>query len=159
MAKRIMISGAMGGPGWGYGGQTWTFLQYLLGFRRLGYETYFVEQLSPNDCLDEDGKPTSFSASVSVRYVGWLMERFQLTDHLALLEGEGGGRLGLSPAEIEKLAPEIDLLVNLSGHLHWPSVLGKVRRRLYLDLDPGYTQIWQERYGIDMNLPGHDVYV
>jgi hypothetical protein len=23
-----------------------------------------------------------------------------------------------------------------------------------VDLDPGFTQIWQARYGVDMNLPG-----
>jgi hypothetical protein len=30
---------------------------------------------------------------------------------------------------------------------------------MYLDLDPGYTQIWQEQYGADMNLRDHDIYV
>jgi hypothetical protein len=34
-----------------------------------------------------------------------------------------------------------------------------VRRRLYLDMDPGFVQIWQEQYGVDMNLRGHDVHV
>ena len=57
MAKRIMISGALGGPVLGYGGNTWAFLQYILGFRRLGFETYYVEHLSPNDCIDEDWQP------------------------------------------------------------------------------------------------------
>jgi hypothetical protein len=159
MARRILIAGALGGLGVGYGGLTWTFLQYILGFRRLGYEPYFIEQLSAKDCRDEEGKPTSFSASVSARDVSGLLERFQLTDHFAFLEREGDGHVGLSQAEVEQLAPEVDLLLNLSGHLRLPSVLSAVRRRMYLDLDPGYTQIWQEGYGIDMNLAGHDVYV
>jgi hypothetical protein len=159
MAKRIMIAGKMGGPVLGYGGNTWAFLQYLLGFRRLGFETYYVEHRSASECVDEAGRPAAFSASANARYVSWLMERFALGEHLAFLEWEGEGHVGLSPAEVEKLAPEVDLLINLSGHLHLPSVLSKVRRRLYLDLDPGYTQIWQEGYGIDMNLRGHDVYV
>jgi hypothetical protein len=30
---------------------------------------------------------------------------------------------------------------------------------MYLDMDPGYTQLWQEQYGVDMNLHGHDIYV
>jgi hypothetical protein len=30
---------------------------------------------------------------------------------------------------------------------------------MYIDLDPGYTQIWREQYGIDMNLRDHDVHV
>src|SRR5262245_16943448 len=159
MAKRIMVSGVMGGPVLGYGGNTWAFLQYLLGFRRLGFETYYVEHRSSSECTDEDGQPTSFTASANARYFRSLMERFDLADHMALLEWEGTGHVGLTRTEVEQLAPEVDLLVNLSGHLHLQSVLGKVRRRLYLDLDPGYTQIWQAGYGVDMNLPGHDVYV
>jgi hypothetical protein len=38
-------------------------------------------------------------------------------------------------------------------------VLTRVRRRMYVDLDPGFVQIWQEQYGVDMNLRGHDVHV
>ena len=30
---------------------------------------------------------------------------------------------------------------------------------MYLDLDPGHTQIWQEQYGVDMRLRGHDLYL
>jgi hypothetical protein len=159
MAKRIMVSGSIGGHALGYGGNTWAFLQYVLGFRRLGFETYYVEHLSPKDCMDDDWKPAPFSASANVRYFATLMERFNLNANAALLEREGSGHLGLNHAEVEKLAPDIDLLVNLSGRMQLKEVLGSVRRRLYLDLDPGYTQIWQEQYGVDMNLRGHDVYV
>lgn len=159
MAKRIMISGSIGGPALGYGGNTWAFLQYVLGFRRLGFDTYYVEYLNLKDCLDDDWKPTPFADSANARYFRTLLDRFDLTDHAALLEQEGAGYVGLSHAEIEKLAPDIDLLVNLSGRLHLKSVLGAVRRRMYVDLDPGYTQIWQEQYGVDMNLRDHDIYV
>ena len=79
---------------------------------------------------------------------------------MALLEWEGSGHVGcLSLAEIDKLSPDIDLSMNISGKFPLKSLLGKIRRRMYLDLDPGYTQIWQAQYGVDMNLPGHDVYV
>jgi hypothetical protein len=76
-----------------------------------------------------------------------------------LLECEGPGHVGLSRAQIEKLAPDVDLLINISGCLHMRQVFRAVRRRMYLDMDPGYTQIWHERYGEDMNLAGHDLYV
>jgi hypothetical protein len=159
MAKRIIISGSIGGHALGYGGNTWAFLQYVLGFRRLGFDTYYVEHVSPKDCMDENWEPTSFAASANARYFRTLMDRFELTGNAALLEWEGSGHVGLSQADVEKLAPDTDLLLNLSGRLHLESVLRKVRRRLYLDLDPGYTQIWQEQYGVDMNLRGHDVHV
>lgn len=159
MAKRILMTGAIGGAGQGYTGHTWAILQYVLGFRRLGFETYYVEQLSARACIDDDGKPTSFSASANARYFRTVMERFGLGNHAALLERDGTGHVGLSRAEVEQLAPDIDLLINRSGQLHLRSVLRAVRRRMYLDVDPGYTQIWQEQYGADLNLPGHDIYV
>ena len=49
--------------------------------------------------------------------------------------------------------------INGSGRFHLASVLGAVRRRLYLDLDPGFVQIWQEQHGVDMNLRGHEVHI
>jgi hypothetical protein len=159
MSKRIMISGAIGSHPLCGAGNSWAFLQYVLGFRSLGFETYYVEQLKREDCIDDGWNPADFMLSANARYFRTLMDRFDLTGHAALLEFNGPGYVGLSHADIETIAPGIDLLINGSGRLHWRTVLGAARRRMYLDLDPGYTQIWQERYGVDMNLRDHDVYV
>ena len=37
-------------------GHTWVLLQYLLGFRRLGWKTLFVDYLEPSLCVDEAGQ-------------------------------------------------------------------------------------------------------
>jgi hypothetical protein len=159
MAKRILVTGAIGGTAAGYGGHAWAVLQYLLGFRRLGYETYYVELLKAQDHRDEQGDPAPFEASANARRFRTVMERLELTECASPLERDGPGCVGLSRADLETLAPDIDLLVNRSGHFQLGSVLGAVRRRIYLDVDPGYTQIWHQQYGVDMNLRGHDVYV
>jgi hypothetical protein len=36
-------------------GHTWSLLQYLLGFRRLGWQTLFVDSLEPSLCVDKAG--------------------------------------------------------------------------------------------------------
>jgi hypothetical protein len=159
MPKRIMISGAIAAHPLGGAGNAWAFLQYVLGFRRLGFDTYYVEHVDPQKCIDDDWQPTPFNASANARFFRAVMERFDLLDHAALFEQEGVNCVGLSRNEIEKLAPDTDLLINGSGRFHCASVLGAVRRRMYLDLDPGFVQIWQEQYGVDMNLRGHDVHV
>jgi hypothetical protein len=159
MTKRVIISGAISHYPLGGAGNTWAFLQYVLGFQQLGFETYCVEQLNAKDCVDASGKPTAFLSSVNAQYFQSVMERFALNGHSSLLSGEGGEHIGLSCAEINKIATGADLLVNLSGRLRAPEILHAVRRRMYLDLDPGYTQIWQAQYGVDMNLRDHDVYV
>jgi len=43
MAKRIVISGTIASSGQGYAGNTWACLQYVLGFRRLGFDAYYIE--------------------------------------------------------------------------------------------------------------------
>ncbi len=159
MAKRIIVAGSIESHPLAGAGNTWAFLQYVLGFRRLGFETYYVEQLNPLDCIDDNENRASFSASANVRHFRALMENFNLIEQGSLLDSAGNGHVGLSRVEVETLARDVDLLVNISGRLNFVSIVGAVRRRMYLDMDPGYTQIWQEQYGVDMNLRGHDVYV
>jgi hypothetical protein len=159
MPKRIMISGAIASQPLFSGGNTWAFLQYVLGLRRLGFITYYVEQVNQENCIDDNWNRTGFEDSANARYFRTLIDRFHLAGHAALLEYEGAGYVGLSHADVRTLSPEIDLLINISGRLHMTQILKAVRRRVYLDLDPGYTQIWQEQYGVDMNLRGHDVYI
>lgn len=154
-----MISGAIACHPLGGAGNSWAFLQYVLGFRNLGFETYYIEQLNAEDCVDDEWKPADFMTSANARYFRALIDRYDLAGRAALLEWDGPGYVGLSQAEVEKIAPDVDLLINLSGRLHLETVLRAVRRRMYIDLDPGYTQIWQEQYGEDMNLRGHDLYV
>jgi hypothetical protein len=159
MAKRVIVAGAIGVHPLSGGGNTWAFLQYVLGFRRLGFETYYVEQLDSQNYIDDSWNRATFSASANARHFRALLESFKLLGHGSLLESVGTGHVGLSRAEVETLARDTDLLINISGRLNFDSILRAVRRRMYLDMDPGYTQLWQEQYGVDMNLHGHDIYV
>jgi len=154
-----MIAGALAAHPLGGAGNTWAFLQYVLGFRRLGFDTYYVEHLAADKCIDDDWRPAAFADSANARHFREVMARYDLTDHAALLEWDGAAHVGLGRADIERLARDTALFVNMSGRFHLASILGAARRRLYLDMDPGFVQIWQEQYGVDMNLRGHDVYV
>ena len=52
--KSIVIAGSLAQKP-GRGGHTWVFLQYLLGFRKLGWDVLFVDRLEPEMCVDEAG--------------------------------------------------------------------------------------------------------
>lgn len=159
MAKRVLITGAMAQHPLGGAGYAWSFLQYVLGFRQLGFDTYYAEELKREACIDDNWQPVDFEQSANVRFIRALIERFDLGDRAAVLEASGARHVGLSREALELLAPDIDLLVNISGRFHARSILQAAKRRLYVDADPGFTQIWQQQYGVDMNLGGHDVYV
>jgi hypothetical protein len=157
LARRVLISGSIAGHPVGYGGNTWAFLQWVLGFRRLGFDVYYVEERQGKDFMAEDLKPAPFSKSANAQSFRRLIDRFELGDRAALLEAGTSAHVGLSREDIDKVAPDVDLFLNQFGA--YTAVLGRVRRSVYLDLDPGHTQIWQEQYGVDMRLRGHDLYL
>jgi hypothetical protein len=157
MPKRVLFSGSIAGHTIGYGGNTWAFLQWVLGFRRLGFEVYYVEELRAQDLTEHDLTRVPLMESASAGYFRQVTERFGLGDRAALLEADSSAHVGLSREDIDRIAPDIDLFLNQFGA--YTAVLGRVRRSVYLDLDPGHTQIWQEQYGVDMRLRGHDLYL
>ncbi len=158
MAVRVVVAGAMAQHPVGAGGIMWAFLQYVLGLRELGCDVLYVEHVEPGTCRDEEWRPVPFLESANVRHFNALAARFGLEGSVSLLE-RGGPHVGLSEEEITDWAGAADLFINVSGRFHLWNVLRAARRRLYLDLDPGFTQVWQAQYGADMNLAGHDVHV
>jgi hypothetical protein len=157
MGKRILISGSMAGHAVGYGGNTWAFLQWILGFRHLGFDVYYVEERRPEECVYQDLQGGPFLESVNAQYFRQVIDRFELGDRAALLEAGTDAHVGLSRTDIDTIANDVDLFLNQFGA--YTAVLGRVCRSAYLDIDPGQTQIWQEQYGVDMRLRGHNLYL
>jgi hypothetical protein len=142
----------------GSGGHTWVFLQYLLGFQRLGHDVVLVDRLEDDMCLDEQGEPCAVEQSVNVRYVAEVMERFGLGDRWAILCDGGARSIGMDRPAVDRAAREAALLLNVNGFVDDPAVLEAVGLRAYLDIDPGFGQMWRELDLHDM-FAGHDAYV
>lgn len=142
MAK-ILLSGAIANKPLN-GGEAWVRLSWLRGLRRLGHEVCFVEQI-------EDAEP------VNVETFRGAVAALAPDCPVALLAGGGAGGEGLTLEEAIEWARGADLLVNISGHLEIEAIREGPRRRAYVDLDPGFTQIWAEG-GDAPRLGGHDSY-
>jgi len=137
------------------GGEAWVRLSWVEGFERLGCRVVFAEQIASDSCVGEDGEPASFAQSANRRYFVEVMESFGLLDRSTLICTDTGEAVGMGAAELGDLAGEADLLVNISGHLRLPEVTPRFRRRAYVDLDPGFTQIWHVQ-GADLGVDAHD---
>jgi len=159
MPVRVIVAGAIAHAPIHGGGNTWAFLQYVLGFRRLGCDVLYVEHIDAKDCIDAHWQPAPFAASANAATFRALLARHGLHDGASLLLRDGEEAVGLSRQDVQAWADGADLFVNLSGRFHIHEIMRAVRRRVYVDLDPGFTQLWQARYGADMNLAGHDAYV
>ncbi len=139
-------------------GNAWVVLSWVLGLKKLGFRTCFVEQISREACVDADGAVTSFEQSVNLAYFKRIMGQFGLSDSAALVY-EGGRHVhGPSYAELLDLAETADLLVNITGHLTLEPLMRRLRRKAYVDLDPGFTQFWHAAGYAGPRLEGHDYY-
>ena len=86
-------------------------------------------------------------------------ERLPLLEGRAALLGQGTKEtLGVPYAQLSEFAAEADLLLNISGMLRDERLLEQIPVRAFLDLDPGFNQVWHET-GNDMGLDLHTHFV
>ena len=153
---RIVIAAAL--AQWPHaGGHAWFALQYLLGFRRLGWDVTFVDRLGAEMCSDRSSAPCSPADSANLAYLAEVMERFGMADSWAVLLPDGAAA-GLSRAELERRLASSDLLLNVMGYLDDEELLAAPPRRVFLDVDPGFGQMWRELSLADL-FAGHDRFV
>jgi hypothetical protein len=135
-----------------YGGATWAVLQYILGLRRLGHHAFFVEPIAA-DKIRPGGAPLAESSAAA--YFRRIGRAHGLDGEAALLVDGTRETVGLSYDDLQEIANRTDLLINVSGMLTDAALLERIPRRLYLDLDPGFNQVWHAGDGIDMRFDAH----
>jgi hypothetical protein len=140
------------------GGEAWVRLSWVRGLERLGFEVYLLEEIGAGAYADEAGRPCALEESVNWDFFRSVVRRFGLEDRSALWDHGSGRSLGMSASALDDLSRDASLLVNISGHVTLPTFLGRVPRRAYVDLDPGFTQFWAAQ-GLDgARLEGHDAF-
>jgi hypothetical protein len=154
-AIRILVSGMIAADPH-QGGATWAVLQYVLGLRGLGHDVYLVEPMPAASCRPSG---SSFGATTNAAYFVEVAARFGLTDRAALLQQGTNQAVGLSYAALAKATRDCELLINVSGMLTDARLLEAIPRRVYLDLDPAFVQLWDAVERIDMRLDGHTHFV
>lgn len=140
--QSIAVAGALAAKP-GNGGEAWVRLSWVLGLRRLGFDAWLLEE-----CDAE-------TAAEGRQFFEETVESFGLGERAMLIvDGEPVGPL--DRAALEDLAGESVALVNISGNLRDPVLLDRIRRRAYVDLDPGFTQIWDAAGALGDQLGEHD---
>jgi hypothetical protein len=124
-----LVAGAVANKA-GNGGAAWTRLSWTLGLARLGFDVHFVEELAPR------------APDQAIDWFQEVMGDAGLTARCTLLHADGSTATGRTIGELEELAAESPLLLNISGHLRREEIVKRPTRRVYIDLDPGYTQLW-----------------
>ena len=137
------------------GGHAWVFLQYLLGFRELGYDVVFIDHLPEIASSDASGKPCAAAESAGVAALASVMAHHRVPWCLMF---DDGSTAGMPLEEAIDHVKRSRLLVNVMGYIRNPVVLEAARRSVFLDIDPGFGQMWAD-LGWHNMFTDHDHYV
>lgn len=152
MGKKIVIGVGIANHPINAAGNSWAFLQWALAFREAGWEVWLVENLPSSKLADNGGNPCQPKDSIYWKHWSQFMSEFDWIDHSTLLVDGENEQIGT----LQRFARSADLFLNISGHFKVKDIINKPKFRLYLDLDPVFTQIWAAGYGANMNFEGHD---
>jgi hypothetical protein len=152
----VIVSGAVANKH-RHGGSAWVRMSWAEGLRSLGFDVLFVEELDEAHAVDHAGHPARSADCANRAAFDDVMQAFGFTGSAALLSANGTTIDGLAREELLDRAHGAELLVNISGHLRRPELIALARRRVFVDLDPGYTQVWLAQ-GHDVGASGHDLH-
>jgi hypothetical protein len=150
----IVVAGALANKP-GSGGEAWVRISWATGLAGLGADVHLLEAIDTGSCVDGSGAPCDVEHSANLAYFRQVTESRGVT---ATLLASDGRTFGAPLPELRELAAGADLLVNISGHLRSPDLLGRFRRKAYVDIDPGFTQLWHAAGTSDLGLADHDVH-
>lgn len=135
----LIFSGTIGRSG--LGGQAWASLQYLLGFRALGHEVVYLEDCCESSWVfDWDKGDWTTELDYPAAYVQACLEPFGFGNHW-IYRAAGESR-GMALERFLEICSRADLLLLRAIPIwDWRPEYDRPRRRAFIDVDPGFTQI------------------
>ena len=141
---RLVIMGILGRTP--LAGVSWQVLHFLEGFRRLGYDVYYIEDTggwayNPLQKTYDDESEYTSNCQYAVNYMAKLMSSFGLQNRWAYWSRVDSRVFGLSKTQVLQLFENADALVNLTGSTQLFEEHTRVPVRIYLETDPVTRQI------------------
>jgi hypothetical protein len=136
MATIIVVEDLAAPASRGRGGLAMYTLQWLHGLERLGHRVFFLEFLKEEPGAAGEGLVRYFREVITT---WWRPKRAAL-----LVEGSLASLYGLDAAGVARVAAEADAVITLAAHYRrapYP-LIDRVRPRILIEQDPGYTHLW-----------------
>ncbi len=135
----IIFAGTIGLSG--LGGQAWAVLQYLLGFRALGHDVYYVEDCGRSSWVYIwETEEWTHQLDYPAAYVHACLAPFGFGERWIYRDNYRS--LGMPLDKFLEICAATDLLVmRATPFWTWRKEYAGPRRRAFIDVDPGFTQI------------------
>jgi hypothetical protein len=140
------------------GGLAWQAIHHVVGFQRLGWDVWYVEDSGAAPYDPRLGMATE-DCRFAVEHVAGVMRRLGLADRWAYVDLMHGETHGVSRARLDELYRSAAAIVNLSGATAPREEHRLGPKLVYIETDPVYEQLrvaLGERSSIDF-LASHDV--
>jgi hypothetical protein len=136
---RILVSGLIGQ--YPFGGVIWDYIQYVLGFRALGHEVYYLEDTGTWP-YDPEKDTVTDDCSYHLRKLGKILAEFGLEDRWIYRNAADKKLYGLPETKAREVLQNADLLADVSA-LSWLEdlPLNPECHKMFLDGDPLFTQV------------------
>ena len=135
----IILAGAIGRSG--LGGQAWAYLQYLIGFRALGHDIYYLEDCGETSWIwNWDTSEWTEEPEIPAVYVRDCLEPFGFKDKWVYRTNTQS--FGMTHEQLKAVCARADLLIMRAIPVwDWRPEYALPRRRIFIDVDPGFTQM------------------
>src|SRR5689334_21774923 len=139
MARLVLAGYLVRNP---LGGYAWQAAHYLLGLRALGHDVWFYEDTGHyapayNPATNDFGPRYEYGIGAAGTFLG----RLGLGERWVFADVDGGREHGPGAGRAAALLREADLVLNVAGVNRIPPERRGGRPAIYVDIDPGVTQI------------------
>jgi hypothetical protein len=141
------------------GGMLSSVMQYMLGFKNLGHDVFFVEKCwGDNECYDPTTKIFSNNFSYGLNSISPLFSKFGFQDHWCFVDSREN-YYGLTKQAVEVVFKTADLFIDLGAHGSWASECSQIPITVKIDGEPGFTQIkWTNNKLAGQEVPAYNRY-
>lgn len=135
----IIFAGTIGRCG--FGGAAWVRMQYLAGLRGLGHDVFYLEECGPESWVyDWEAEQLTTDLAYPAAFVHECLEPLGLGERWICRAGERTE--GMAAEDFREICARADLLVVHAVPVTlWREEYGWPRRRAFIDVDPGFTQM------------------
>ncbi len=135
---RILVTGLA--ATYPFGGVFWDYLQYVLGFLRLGHEVWYIEDTG-KWCYDPVAGTFVEDGGHNAAYLAREIEALEPALRDRWFYRDAGGRtFGRSWEEVKRLCQSADLFLHISASCWMREEYFAAKRVAFIDSDPMYTQ-------------------
>ncbi len=127
-------------------GSVWHYLNYVLGFKSLGHDVYFLEEANwENSVYNPQTDEQSNDPTYGLRFLQSLARSYGFEGRWVYVDWAGRYH-GMTRRQTESVLRRCDLLLNCGG-VCWLPEFVLARRVAYLDEDPGFIQFEAAKAG------------